>query len=59
MRLDLQMEQFIVSQGKTTVRALSRRFGVSEGRCREALAVMVPYGIEISDDGWIFARCDD
>lgn len=58
MRLSHRMEQFLASMPRTTVRMLARRFGVSEIRCREELEQIMPFGVELTDDGLVFASAD-
>jgi DeoR/GlpR family transcriptional regulator of sugar metabolism len=53
MRLAHQIEQFVYAHGSTTLRELSRLFGVSEQRCREELAEIEVYGVTVGDDGQV------
>lgn len=55
MRLSHQIERYLVVEGQTSVAALSRYFGISEARCREELASLIPYGVELHDDGEVLA----
>ncbi len=55
MRLSHQIEQFVYSHGSTTLRELSRLFGVSEQRCREELAEIEVYGVTVGPDGHVLA----
>ena len=58
MRLAQQFEQFIVSERYTTLKTLSHFFHVSENRCREELAELSCYGVEITADDQIIAHID-
>lgn len=53
MRLSHLIEQYIAREGHTTVRALSDEFGISEYRCRQELAEIVPYGVLVSPEGCV------
>lgn len=51
MRLSHQIERYLVAEGQTTVTELSRYFGISESRCREELLGLIPFGVQLHDDG--------
>lgn len=58
MWLSLQMEQFLYGQSEPTVVQVARQFGISEGRCRQELEGLAPFGILVRSDGRIFIGSD-
>ena len=56
MYLSLLIEQFIYSEKLTSVPALCERFAIDEQRCRQEVAPLARFGVEISDDGMIGVR---
>lgn len=59
MRLAQLIEQWLLAQRATTVRSLAARFGITEDRCRDELAVLRAYGVDVANDGQVVARLDD
>lgn len=55
MRLSHQIERYLTTEGQTTVSDLSRHFGISESRCVEELAGLIPYGVQLREDGAVLA----
>ncbi|WP_419193142.1 hypothetical protein [Kolteria novifilia] len=53
MRLSHRFEQFIFSEGETSVRELAQTFGLPEGRCREEIEGLVPFGVGLRADGTV------
>lgn len=54
MRLSHQFEQFILSRGVTTVKEITRFFGVSRRRCMEELREIIAYGVAVTEEGIVF-----
>ena len=50
MRLSHLIEQFVLAERDTTIGTLARYFGISEDRCRQEVAAIVPYGVELTLD---------